>query len=439
MKPNLHIQQWMKIIHIVVDYHPHNGYISTIFKRFLAPRIREALTDTPVIFINGARQCGKSTLAKQLVSKNYPAKYLTLDDMEVFNAARSDPSGFIAGLDSPVILDEIQHLPALFPVIKAVVDRDRTPGRFLLTGSTNISLIPELSKSLVGRIEIFNLWPFSQGEIDNHQETFLQNIFSDKFPQILMNKKNIDHLTTRIVRGGYPEVVLRTTEARKNAWFQSYITTILQRDIQELSRIEGLFDLPRLLKLIAARAATLLNFAELSRSIQFPQTTLKRYIALLEGVFLISLLPAWSNNLSKRLVKSPKIMLNDTSLLTFLLGYNETKLTQDPQVIGPILKNFVLNELRKQNSWNVEKMQFFHFRTQTGEEVDILIENAAGELVGIEVKNKTTLTETDFRGLRNFAELVKKRFRRGILLYNGDQIIPFGKNMHAIPLNGIWN
>lgn len=409
-----------------------------MFKRHLAPHIIEALKDTPVIFINGARQCGKSTLAKQLISPSYPAKYLSLDDLEVLNAARSDPSGFIAGLSSPVILDEVQHLPELFPAIKAAVDHKRTPGRFLLTGSTNISLIPELSKSLVGRIEIFNLWPLSQGEIDNQQEGFLQNIFTDKFPHNLTNKTT-NNLITRIGRGGYPEVVMRSTEARKNAWFQSYINTILQRDIQELSRIEGLTDLPRLLKLIAARTATLLNFAELSRTMQFPQTTLKRYMTLLDGVFLISLLPAWSNNLSKRLVKAPKIMLNDTGLLTFLLGYNADKLNNDSQALGPILENFILNELRKQNSWNENKMQFFHFRTQAGEEVDILIENAAGEIVGIEIKNKKTLTETDFKGLRSLAELLKKRFRHGILLYNGETIIPFGKNMHAVPIHLIWN
>lgn len=422
----------------MVDFQPLIGYILTMFKRYLVSRVEEALTDTPVIFINGARQCGKSTLAKQLISKSYPAKYFSLDDIEILNAARSDPSGFIAGLGSPVILDEVQHLPELFPAIKAAVDHERTPGRFLLTGSTNISLIPELSKSLVGRIEIFNLWTLSQGEIDNYQETFLQNIFTDKFLHTL-NNKNANDLTTRIVRGGYPEVIRRTAETRKNAWFQAYINTILQRDIQELSRIEGLSDLPRLLKLIAARVATLLNFAELSRTMQFPQTTLKRYMTLLEGVFLISLLPAWSNNLGKRLVKSPKIMLNDTGLLTFLLGYNTEKLNNDFQALGPILENFVLNELRKQNSWSKTPVQFFHFRTQAGEEVDILIENAAGKIVGIEIKNKKTLTENDFKGLRSLAESLKEHFHRGILLYNGENTIPFGKNMHAIPISLIWN
>ena len=292
--------------------------------RNITDRILDSLADTPVVMLNGARQVGKSTLVQKIASDHHQARYLTLDDAVVLGAARSDAAGFLSGLEGPVVLDEVQRAPQLFLAIKASVDRDRTPGRFLLTGSADVMLLPKVSESLAGRMEIHTLWPFSQGEISGVKETFIDRLFtgSKEFPVLPHPEARPLDVNERIVTGGYPEVIKRLSESRRTSWYGSYITTILQRDIRELANIEGLTDIPRILSLLAARASSLINYAELSRSSGVPQSTLKRYMALLEAAFLIRRIPPWSGNLSKRLVKSPKLFLTDTGLAAYLMGLN---------------------------------------------------------------------------------------------------------------------
>ncbi len=367
-----------------------------------------ALTDTPVVFLNGARQTGKSTLVRDLAEGERPARYLTFDDATVLAAARHDPAGFVAGLEGPVIIDEVQHVPDIFPALKLAVDRDRQPGRFLLTGSANILLLPRVSESLAGRMEILTLWPLSQGEIEGVEDNLIDRLFSAQFALPHTSLKGAGtraDLLDRVTRGGYPEALGRKTEERRREWFGSYITTILQRDVREMANIEGLTELPRALTLLATRASSLHNLADISRSIDIPQTTLKRYLTLLETTFLLSPLPAWSSNLGKRLVKAPKLALSDTGLLTYLLGADRERLEEDSSVLGRALENFVVTELRKQSSWSKTKPQLFHFRTQSGQEVDVIMEDAGGHLVGVEVKASATVTSSDFKGLHALREM----------------------------------
>ena len=392
-------------------------------QRNITTNLKQALSDTPVVLLNGARQTGKSTLVKQISEQDFHATYISLDDLEVLNAARNDPAGFIAGLEDSVILDEVQRVPELFLPIKASVDRLRKPGRYLLTGSANVMLLPMLSDSLAGRMEILTLWPLSQGEIKGIQETFIDKAFNQNFKFSISNKLEIPDIINKIITGGYPEVLTRDSDMRRKAWFKSYITALLYKDVKELSDIAGLSELPRLLNILGTRISSLLNYAELSRSTTFPQTTLKRYMTLLETLYLIQPLPAWSNNLSKRLVKSPKLMLNDTGLAVYLLGINASKLVQERHLLGPLFENFVVNELRKQASWSETQPQLFHFRSQSGQEVD---------------KAKVTLTNTDFNGLKSFADMVGDKLLRGIIFYLGNNIIPLGKNLHAVPVNLLW-
>src|SRR5262245_16450316 len=294
-----------------------------MYKRFLRPPLLAALADTPVIFLNGARQTGKSTLVRELAESEHPARYVTFDDATVLAAARHDPAGFVAQLGRPVIIDEVQLAPEIFPVLKIAVDRNRQPGGFLLTGSANILLTPRVSESLAGRMEILTLWPLSQGEIEGIEENLIDCLFSAQFALPHTSLKDAgtrDDLLARVVRGGYPEAFGRRTEERRREWFGAYITTILQRDVREMANIEGLTELPRVLTLLATRASSLHNLADISRSIDIPQSTLRRYLTLLETTSLLSPLPAWSSNLGKRLVKAPKLALNDTGLLTYLLG-----------------------------------------------------------------------------------------------------------------------
>lgn len=409
-----------------------------MIERHLGSAVAEALKDTPVVLLVGARQSGKSTLARSLQGSRPGRRYLTFDDEGTLDAARSDPAGFLAGLEGPTILDEIQKVPELFPAMKAVVDRDRMPGRFLLTGSANVLMMPRLSESLAGRMEVQTLWPFSQGELKKHRETFLARVFQSKFSLQPSKAGEAKAWPELACLGGFPEIVKRSSAPRRKAWFRSYVTTVLSRDARDLANIESLASLPRLLSLLASRTSSLLNYADLARVLTMPQSTLKRYMGLLQALFLFHPLPAWSSNLGQRLIKSQKVLLSDTGLLAHLTGATQDKLRQDPTAAGHILENFVAMELVKQASWSEAQVQVFHFRTLTGSEADILLEDEEGRVVGIEVKASATPSSSDFKGLKSLAECAGEKFVRGIVLYTGNEVIPFGKNLTAVPLPALW-
>ena len=405
--------------------------------RNIQQRLLEALVDTPVVLLHGARQTGKTTLVRAIAENEHPARYLTFDDPAVLGAAQSDPQGFIERIDGPVVLDEVQRVPELALAIKLSVDRRREPGRFLLTGSANVLQVPKLSDSLAGRMEIKSLWPFSQGEIGGVRESFVDAMFAKRLPKLSEEEKE-PALIDRLLVGGYPEVQKRRSSARRREWFTSYINTILQRDVRDLANIEGLTLMPRLLALLATRAGALLNFADVARSIQIPQTTLKRYLALLETTFLVQLLEPWHSNLGLRIVKSPKLYISDCGLLVHLLTTDRERLGSDPSQLGHVLENFVVTELRKQISWSKVFAKMYHYRTTTGSEVDIVFAGAGGRIVGIEVKASATISAGDFKGLKALAEAVGDRFHRGVLLYTGSEALPFGEQMHALPVSALW-
>jgi uncharacterized protein len=409
-------------------------------RRHITDHLFQALADTPVTLVNGPRQSGKSTLVQSAELIEQGRQYLTFDDPGVLGAAKLDPKGFIAGLTTPITLDEVQHVPELFSAIKVAVDRRRESGRFLLTGSANIMLLPKLSESLAGRIEVLTLWPFSQGEVKGVRDGFIDALFSKQPDWSAGTRSEIgrDELFETILKGGYPPVATRQTGARRKAWFQSYLMTILQRDVRDLANIAGLTAVPRLLAVVASRTGNLLNFADLSRNLGLPQTTLKRYFALLEMTFLVQLLQPWSGNIGQRTIRTPKAYLNDTGLLAHLLGLTLDRLEMDPGLAGGVLENFVLMELRKQSTWSETQPQFFYWRTASGQEVDIVLEDSAGRLVGVEVKANATLGRGDVRGLKALADTVGKRWLRGAVLYTGTEVIPFGSNLHGIPLPLLW-
>jgi uncharacterized protein len=409
-----------------------------MIKRHLTPSVVEALKDTPVVLLVGARQTGKSTLVRSLLGGGPARRYFTLDDQGVLDAARSDPAGFLAGLDGPIALDEVQKAPELFPAMKAVVDRDRTHGRYLLTGSANVLLLPRLSESLAGRMEVQTLWPLSQGELKGRRERFLDRVFEAKFSPSSSTKIRAADWVEGACIGGFPEVAIRSSASRRRAWFKSYVTTVLSRDARDLANIESLASLPRLLALVASRAASLLNYADLSRVLGMPQSTLKRYMGLLQALFLYCPLPAWSGNLGQRLIKSPKVLLADTGLLASLIGATPDRLRQDLTLAGHLLENFVAMELVKQASWPETQVQLFHFRALSGTEVDLVLEDQAGRIVGLEVKASATPSSGDFKGLKALAEQAGKKFIRGILLYTGQEVVPFAKDLTAVPLQAIW-
>jgi predicted AAA+ superfamily ATPase len=322
------------------------------------------------------------------------------------------------------------------PIIRG---HKRKPGRYLLTGSANVLLLPRLSESLIGRMEIFTLWPFSQGEYSGIRERFIDTVFSEKpIPPAAITVDPKSSVIERVIKGGYPEAAARSTESRRRAWFGSYITTLLQRDVRDLANIDGLTVMPRLLAMLATRSPSLLNYSELSRTTGLPQSTLKRYMAIFETIVLIDHLTAWYSNLGKRLVKTSKLIMNDTGLQAPLLAVDAARLENTP-LYGALLENFVIMELKKQISWSDTVPVMLHYRTQGGQEVDVVLEDTSGRLVGIEIKSAKSVGGPDFRGLQSLAETAGNRFLRGVVLYGGRQTVSFGRNLSALPIESLRN
>lgn len=395
--------------------------------------IQDALADTPVVLLNGARQTGKSTLARALHPES---RYLTLDDPAVLAAAQADPFGFINGLEGPVCLDEVQRAPEIFLAIKATVDKQRAPGRFLLTGSANVLLLPQMADSLAGRMEILELWPLAQSEIETQPSSLIDDFFAGDFADAYAFNRN--DFIARLLAGGYPEAHRRRNEKRRRVWFDSYLATLLQRDVRDLTRIEGLTELPNLVQLLAIRSGSLLNVAELSRTAKIAQTTLQRYLTLLQTLFLVRLVPAWFSNRGKRLQKTPKVFVSDYGLLAHLQGHSAESLQAGLGLPGDLVEPFVFSELAKHRSWATEPASLLHYRTSTGIEVDFVLENRRQELVGVEVKAATSVSPKDFNGLRHLRETAPEQFRRGILLYTGEQVIRFDETLIALPISIFW-
>jgi predicted AAA+ superfamily ATPase len=351
--------------------------------------------------------------------------------------AKYDPIGFLAGLPKPLIVDKVQRVPKLFLAIKQDVDNNRINGRYALIGSANPLLIPQLSDSLAGCMEILQLFPLSQGELKNQHELFIDHAFDKEY--IFRNPAEMSRgeLLKKIIIGGYP-LVQNKAEKDRDAWFESYIMTLLQRDVKDLAHIEGITKFPDLFKLLATRSSNLLNVAELSRTSGIATSTLHRYLVLLETLFLLYFQPAWSTNLSKRLVKSPKSYLIDTGLLAFENGIHEEWLQTDGKLLGGLLENFIVGELRKQMTWSTIRVRMYHYRTLGNVEVDIILEDKAGRVIGIEIKASDTVTVRDSNGLRELQETLDAKFIRGIILYTGSQIIPINAKIMALPISILW-
>lgn len=402
--------------------------------------LETALGDTPVVLLQGARQVGKTTLVQALSADvKRPRRVLTLDDGAVLSAAQRDPEGFVAALTGPSAIDEVQRAPELFRTIKASVDRDRTPGRFLLTGSANVMLLPKLSESLAGRVELIPLWPLSQGEFEGVRERFIDRLFERETPDWKGAARRARPLVERMLRGGFPEAASRADAVRRDAWFSAYAETTLRREVRELSGAEGLAELPRLLAALAARAGGILNVADVSRALGMPQSTTRRYIALLEATFLAVMVPAWSTNRSSRLAKSAKVLIADSGLACHLVGANAERLADDGPARGAMLENFLAMEIIKQREWSRTKPAIHHFRSSAGAEVDLVLEDRAGRIVGIEFKSARSVGADAFRGLRALRELAGKNFVRGVVLNDGVETVRFDPTLMAAPHSAVWS
>ena len=405
-----------------------------MYKRLMEHRVREALADTPVALVIGPRRAGKTTLVRAMGERG--RDYLTLDDQTVLGAARLDPSGFIRGLDRAII-DEIQRVPELLLAIKKSVDEDYRPGRFLLTGSANVLTLPRIADSLAGRMETIRLLPLAQAEILGRKPSFLEGLYAGN----LQRPKDLiigDELIRVVLGGGYPEAVSRASERRRQDWIRSYLTSVLTRDLRDVAEIEKLSDLPKFVRLLAEHSGQLVNYSAFGGGIDVNYKTSQRYVGLLEQVFLVATLQPWYTNAIKRVIKTPKLHFLDSGVLAASRGLSLARLKADRSAFGALVESFVFAEIMKLMAWSGIRLAPFHFRDQDGHEVDIVLERDDGMIAGIEVKASATVTAGDLSGLKKLVEAAKDRFAFGVVLYDGDTIVPFGERLAAAPISCLW-
>jgi predicted AAA+ superfamily ATPase len=400
---------------------------------------REALGDTRVVGLVGPRQAGKSTLAQQIVAETPHAEYVTLDDRETRSAAMADPAGFVEARPGMLAIDEIQRVPDLLLALKSTVDRDKRPGRFLVTGSSQLSANRGVSETLTGRIERLTLWPFSQDELAGRRSSFLDSLFTGRPPSGFECARTKRDYLMRATSGGFPEAI-RRTERRRDAWFSAYIETVIEREAPGVSASPRTADLPRLLRLVAARHAGILNTADLAADAQLPRTSVLRYLDTLEALFLTVRLPAWSPNLSQREIRAPKILVTDSGLAAHLRQADVETLVR-PELAagadGPIIEGFVTTEIMRQAVWSDLRPRLSHYRDRDGTEVDLIIE-ARGLVVAVEIKAGSGGDASAARHLGRLRDRLGDRFANGIVLHTGSRSNRLGDRVHSFPIAALW-
>ncbi len=410
--------------------------------RLAEDRIVQSLSAFPVVYISGPRQSGKTTLAQHIASTRHKATYITFDDIQIRSSAQRDPEAFLRSFDNPIVLDEIQMAPELFRPLKIIVDENRKRkdggrGQFLLTGSASVMALPKLSDALVGRMALHLLLPFAAQEIQkNKKHHFINYVFEKNWKFDRLPKENLLEV---MIKASFPELLTIKNSSSRYEWCNSYINTILQRDVRALMEVEKVGILPDMLRLLGARTGSLLNEANLSRDTALNHITTKRYRLLLENLFLTLSIPAWSNNLGKRLIKAPKVYLNDLNLLSYLLNIDFHELPQkNPTLFGQVLENFVAIELNKQLTFSKVHSRLYHYRTSSGQEVDFILEGSQNHIVGIEVKAKNKVTNKDFQHLETLKNGLGEKFQCGVVFYQGVDVLPFGEKLWAVPLSALW-
>jgi predicted AAA+ superfamily ATPase len=399
--------------------------------------VTEALADTRVVALLGARQTGKSTLAEEIATAEHPASVVSLDTQAPREASQADPEGFVAGLERPVLVDEVQRggSDLLLP-IKSIVDKDQAPGQFFITGSANVLRNRKVLDALTGRIEIVELWPLAQAEIEGSDRNFVKSLFSGTPPEVEDAPVGISSAANRLTAGGYPEA-RRRKGIRRSRWFDSYLKTTLEKDLESITDAYKLKEVPRLLRLLASQAAKILAPANLSRDMAIHRETVEAYIGLLEAVYLVCRLPAWTPGIGKREIRHPKGYVVDTGLLLHLLGADEERLENDDQVTGKAFENFVAMEVLRHAQWSEEQPKLFHYR-QGRDEIDLVLERRSGEIAAIEVKASASVYEPDWRALVRLRDARSKSFRCGVLLYTGTATVPLSDRIFAVPVSALW-
>ena len=408
---------------------------AALYPRLIQARIQEALADTPVVLLAGPRQSGKTTLVRQMATA-LGLRYLTLDDATTLLSARQDATGLIRGLDR-VVIDEVQRAPQLLLAIKKSVDEDRRPGRFLLTGSANLMTLPTVADSLAGRMETLSLLPLSQSEIHGADANWVDAAFAGRLLKVTVPIL-ANALAGAVLQGGFPEAISRTTPRRRNAWARQYIGALIARDVPDVAEIDKLDQLPLFLRCLAHVAGQMCNYTQLGGQVGLDSKTAARYGGVFEQMYMLQRVPVWATNQLNRAVKTPKLQFIDSGLLATLIDLHTTSGQQDRTQFGHVLETFVYSELLKHTTTAEGSYKLLYYRDFDRFEVDVVIENAAGRLVGVEVKAAASVNERDLRGLKKLASVAGPLFQMGVVLYDGTETLPLGDGLWAAPLSSLW-
>ncbi len=416
--------------------------LSRSFERRLAGVVERLLAEEPVVAVHGARTVGKSTIVRAL-AREAGRTVVDLDDPQTRDAVAASPAAFAAA-DPPVFIDEYQHAPVILDAIKAELNRDLGPGRYVLTGSTRYSSLPGAAQSLTGRLHVTTLWPLSQGEIDGKQEEFVARLLSD--PETLVtpstSSTSREEHVERILRGGFPLAVERSAGASRNRWFDDYLNLVIARDVAELSNIRQREKMPRLAARLGAQTAQVLNVARAAADIEIESSTAEHYVRLLEAAFVIHRLPAWGTTLRARASAKPKLHFVDSGVAGRMLRVTSARLSAaQPQAmteLGHLLETFCVGEMLKQASWMESPAQPGHWRTHDGDEVDLILERDDGAVAGVEVKAGERVTGSEFRSLAKLRDGLGERFLGGIVLHLGRRSYTHDDRLHALPVDRLW-
>jgi predicted AAA+ superfamily ATPase len=407
-------------------------------ERNVRPTVVEALREARAVCLLGARQSGKSTLARAIAAREHPAAYLTLDDDATRRSALEDPTGFIAGVSGPAVIDEVQRAPDLMLAIKERLDTNNERGQFLLAGSANVLTLPSIADALPGRVDYVHMWPFSQGELDGRRESFIDRLLAGEAPHVEAAEVGRGAYAARIVAGGFPDAQDRGARGRSR-FFSSYVSTLLGRDVPDIANVRDTAGVERLLRVFAARSASLVSTRGVAGDLGVDHKTVAARTRILEELFLVLPLQPWAVNLSSRQVKTAKIHMVDTGLLTHLINLDAAGIVANPTLAGPIFETFAAMELTRQCDWAERPASLFHYRDKQQREVDIVLELGSGEVAGVEVKTAATVTAKDFAGVRYLRDKLGDRFKTGVVLYTGKRTLSFGERLAAVPLCGLWS
>jgi uncharacterized protein len=408
-----------------------------LFPRFIRRLIVEGMDDSRIVFVGGARQVGKTTLVTEIARSERPMAGFTLDDRLTREAAIADPAGFVADLPRPAFIDEIHRAPDMLLALKNAVDADPVPGRFVITGSANVLASKRIQDALPGRIDRVDMWPLAQSEIKGGRLNVVDELFAGRAPQVTGAPVGRGAFSGVVAEGGYPQARARPPGRRRRRWFDNYISGTLARDLVELADVRRIDDAERLLRLLASQSANLLSYRSVGGRLDMHHETVKAYVALLELMFLVKRLPAWRPGLGAREASTPKLYVCDSGLLAHLLGADVARIEGDDQVTGKLCETFVVGELLRHASWSEQQPRLYHYQRDR-EDIDLILENNRGEIAALEVKAAATLRGSDWKWLKKLADVRGESFRAGIVVYAGEQTIPLGSRLWAVPYSGLW-